>query len=172
MLKSGSCAQSKSFLKALKFVPCSDTMSGIYLYLHWCYRYSRIWSSVCPSKFDPNQFVCSIYMRFQEKLCLRIGTWDPLPCCARSTRYAQLLYCLLCPHQPCLDLFQSSLSHLLQLPSVISSSSSLMLSTVSIACPSSLNSSCKFLPSSWKQHLLETEGQDCLLFSGCPMDHG
>ena len=29
---------------------------------------------------------------------------------------AQLLYCLLCPPQPYLDLFQSSLSHLLQLP--------------------------------------------------------
>ena len=61
--------------------------------------------------------------RFQEKMCLRIGTCDLLLCCARSTRYAQLLYCLLCPHQPCLDLFQSSLSHLLQLPSVTSSSS-------------------------------------------------
>ena len=114
------------------------------------------------------------------KVCLRIGTWDLLLCCARSTRHAQLLYCLLCSHQPCLDLFQSSLSHLLQLPSVtssrvpsvISSSSSLMLSTVSIACPSPRNSSCKFLPSSWKQHLLETEGKGCLFFSGCPMGHG
>ena len=82
MLKSVSCAQSKPFLKALKFVPCSGMVSGIYnvtfinLYLYWCYRYSRIWSSVCPFKFGPNQFLCSIYMCsiYHSVLCATPGT--------------------------------------------------------------------------------------------------